>query len=146
LEAATTALADASTRHHSFESKPWEGRVTAVRSRTPGEERTERTSVTAMGFDRVVGLCLGESPNAVADCHFLDDAGPHRIADFEYDHLRGDFHASSSVAAAEVCWGVHHPWTSSLERRVAIADYMSEWSAAALSCCLRRRFPLASFG
>jgi hypothetical protein len=136
-------LADASTRHHSFESKPWEGRVTAVRSRTLGEERTERTSATAMGFDRVVGLYLGESPNAAADCH-LDGAGPHRIADFEYAHLHGDLHASSSEAA-EVCW-VHHPWTSSLERRVAIADCMSEWSAAALSCCLRRRFPLASFG
>jgi hypothetical protein len=142
-----TALADASTRHHSFESKPGEGRVTAVRSRSLGEERTERTSATAMGFDRVVGLCLGESPNAAADCHhYLDDAGPHRIADFEYAHLRGDLHASLSEAAAEVCWGVHHPWTSSLERRVTNADFMSEWSAAALSCCLKRRFPLASFG
>jgi hypothetical protein len=108
-------------------------------------ERTERTSATAMGFDRVVGLCLGESPNAAADCH-LDGAGPHRIADFEYAHLRGDLHASSSEAAAEVCWEVHHPWTSSLERRVTNADCMSEWSAAALSCYLGRRFPLASFG
>ena len=54
---------------------PWEGRVAAVRSRTLGVERTERTSATTKGFDRVVGLYLGESPNAVADCHYhLDGA------------------------------------------------------------------------